>query len=550
MRAAIYGRYSSDQQRATSIDDQFRNCRRRAEAEGWQILREFADLAMSGADSARPQYQAMLKSAERGEFDILLVDDLSRLTRDSLEAERTIRTLEFRGMRIVAVSDGYDSRNPGRKIQRGFKGLMNELFLDDLAERVHRGQEGQALKGFWNGGKPYGFKLVPVTDPSRRDAYDQPARIGTRLVIDEKQAAIVREIFQRFVDGASHRAIAAVLNERGVPSAGTMWRRKKHRTSGWMGSAVRVILRNRLYCGVVTWNACRFVRDPTTERVVRRRRPKAEWISRADESLRIISDEMFDRAQKRAQVRSNSSERLKSGGKSRYLLSGLLRCSICGRHYIIADARSYACSSHLNGAACTNKMRVRRDTLERKVLEPVRAELLDPDRVRRMVDHMQRQFAALTREAAQRRLDVPAELGQLDARLERLRERLRKGDPDLTDDELQAAIERVQAKRQELSLAQSTDESAKVLAMLPRAAELYRRQIDAGLEKDPELAQKARLILRELLGPIQLRPEPDGSLWADFTMQPAALVKMAAGTDGRGEPSCSVPAIPVSIFLR
>jgi hypothetical protein len=71
LRAATYSRYSDDQQRETSITDQQRNCRRRAEAEGWVIAYQFADYAISGADSSRPEYQAMLKSARAGEFQRL-----------------------------------------------------------------------------------------------------------------------------------------------------------------------------------------------------------------------------------------------------------------------------------------------------------------------------------------------------------------------------------------------------------------------------------------------------------------------------------------------
>jgi site-specific DNA recombinase len=68
---------------------------------------------------------------------------------------------------------------------------------------VPRSQEGQALKGFWNGGKPYGYRLRPVLDPSRRDPYGQPERVGTHLEIDPEQAPIVKRIFERFVEGAS-----------------------------------------------------------------------------------------------------------------------------------------------------------------------------------------------------------------------------------------------------------------------------------------------------------------------------------------------------------
>ncbi|EQD30603.1 protein containing Resolvase, partial [mine drainage metagenome] len=136
MKAALYARFSSDLQRATSIEDQLRNCRKRVELEGWVVVATYADAAMSGTDANRPQYRAMLEAAAGREFDVLIVDDLSRLTRDAVECERAIRRLEFIGLRIIATSDGYDSTRKARKVHRGFKGLMNEIFLDDLRERV------------------------------------------------------------------------------------------------------------------------------------------------------------------------------------------------------------------------------------------------------------------------------------------------------------------------------------------------------------------------------------------------------------------------------
>jgi hypothetical protein len=89
-RAVAYARYSSEQQRAASIDDQLRNCRRRADDEGRAVIREYADRAITGADSSRPQYREMLSAADRREFDILLVDYLSRLAplRQAAEAHR------------------------------------------------------------------------------------------------------------------------------------------------------------------------------------------------------------------------------------------------------------------------------------------------------------------------------------------------------------------------------------------------------------------------------------------------------------------------------
>jgi DNA invertase Pin-like site-specific DNA recombinase len=472
MKAALYARFSSDLQRATSIEDQFRNCRKRAELEGWTVVATYADAAMSGTDANRPQYRAMLEAAARRDFDVLIVDDLSRLTRDAVECERTIRRLEFIGLRIIATSDGYDSTSKARKVHRGFKGLMNEIFLDDLRERVHRGLTGQAQKHFWCGGRPYGFRLKPVLDPSRLDVYGQPTRIGTVLEIDSEQAAIVREIFTRFVDSASCLAISRELNARGVPSPGSTWRRKTRRCTGWMASAIRVILKNPLYCGRMRWNVSQFVRDPDSGKYKRRRRPQADWVENREESLRIIPDEVFERAQARTRASADSDKRLKSGGKTRYLLSGLLVCKVCKAHYVIADARSYACSGHWRGGACANDIRVRRDAIERVILGGIYRDLLEPERVARMANEMRAAYAERMRAVAARAGDLPRELEELDARIMRLRERLKAGDPDLTPDELQAAIDRAEAKRRQVFDVQPTKrDNARLLAMLPRTAE-------------------------------------------------------------------------------
>lgn len=532
MRAAFYGRFSSDLQRSTSIEDQFRNCRRRAEAEGWAVVATFADEAMSGSDATRPQYRAMLEAAARHDFDVLVVDDLSRLTRDAVECERIIRRLEFAGLRIVATSDGYDSTSKARKVHRGFKGLMNEVFLDDLRERVHRGLAGQAQKHYWCGGRPYGYRLKPILDASRRDAYGQPSRIGTVLEVDQSQANVVREIFSRFAEGASCLTIARELNARQIPSPGSTWKRKTRRCSGWMASAVRVILRNPLYRGHVRWNVSQFVRDPDSGSHKRRARPQAEWVEHQDEAVRIISDDLYAKAQARTRSSADGDQRLKSGGKSKYPLSGLLVCRVCGAHYVMADARSYACSGYWNGGACSNHIRMRRDALERVVLGGVRRDLLAPERVQRMAQEMQAAYTERMRAAAARIEIVPRELQALDARIERLRERLKAGDPDLTADEFQVAVERAESKRRELR--PEARQNARILSLLPRAAELYRQQIEQGLDGDPQGASRARLILRDLLGEITLAPGEDGSLWASYAMQPAVLLR-GAGTGGRGD---------------
>src|SRR5690606_16085015 len=112
--------------------------------------------------------------------------------------------------------------------------------------------------------------------------------------------------------------------------------------------------------------------------------------------------------------------------------------------------------------------------------------------------------------------EVPQELRESDARLDRLRKRLREGDPDMAADEIRAAIERAEAKRRQLRLGlQEGAEVSRVAAAVPRAVEICDQRIALGLLGDAKATEEARLVLRELVSDrIRLSPKPDGSLWA------------------------------------
>jgi septal ring factor EnvC (AmiA/AmiB activator) len=138
---------------------------------------------------------------------------------------------------------------------------------------------------------------------------------------------------------------------------------------------------------------------------------------------------------------------------------------------------------------------VRRDAIERVILGGVRRDLLAPERVERMAAEIRVAYSERMREIAARAETLPHEIQELDARITRLRERLKDGDPDLMADELQAGIERAENKRRELlDVRPAERENARVLALMPQAAELYREQIDLGLGGDPAAAAKARTI--------------------------------------------------------
>ncbi len=147
MKCATYSRYSTDMQREASIADQVRNCEKHAQREGWQIIRRYADKGISGTKTDRPQYQQMLADAQARKFDIVLVDDLSRLSRDDIETKQSIKRLRYWGTRLIGVSDGFDSDAKGYKVQAAVRGMINEIYIDDLKEKTHRGMVGVALAG-------------------------------------------------------------------------------------------------------------------------------------------------------------------------------------------------------------------------------------------------------------------------------------------------------------------------------------------------------------------------------------------------------------------
>ncbi len=148
MKAAIYARYSSDLQREASIEDQSRNCERACSQYGFQITHRFSDEAMSGAKTNRPGYQALLEAARQREFDIIVVDEVSRLWRDQEEQWRAVKLLEFKGVHILGVSDGVNTASKTMVVK--VREEWESFFLPGLAATTYI-PENHAELGIFNG---------------------------------------------------------------------------------------------------------------------------------------------------------------------------------------------------------------------------------------------------------------------------------------------------------------------------------------------------------------------------------------------------------------
>src|SRR4029079_559064 len=264
IRAVIYARYSSDNQRDASIEDQVRQCRARIDQEGWQKAEIYSDHAISGATTLRPGYQKMLEDARAGRFEILVAEALDRLSRDQENIAGLFKQLTFAGVRLVTLAEGEIS-----ELHVGLKGTMNALFLKDLAQKTRRGLEGRVRQGRSGGGLCYGYKVI-----GELDAHGQPLRGGRR--IDAAEAAGVRRIFAEFANGKSPRAIARGLNAEGAHGpGGRPWGDTTIRGHALRGTG---ILRNELYIGQLVWNGLRYVKNPSTGKRLSRLNAPAAWI--------------------------------------------------------------------------------------------------------------------------------------------------------------------------------------------------------------------------------------------------------------------------------
>lgn len=516
MRTAAYCRFSSDQQREASIRDQLRNIEAYCTWMGWLMPALYQDQAQSGSRNDRPGYQAMLGAAELKAFDVLLVDDLSRLSRDHIETAQTIRVLKFAGIRVIGVSDGTDTARDGYKLETGLRGLMSEYYLDDLAKKTHRGLMGQALAGYSAGGMPYGYKSV--NDGT-----------GFKRMIDPEQAEWVRYIFRRYADGAGYRAIACELNAAKVPSPrGTTW---AHSALYPDGKGVG-LLGNPLYNGRQIWNRTYWTKDPMTGRRRRNQRPQAEWVITEHPDLKIVDDDLWAAVEARIRaVKRGTTERKASNGRGaggrgpKYLFSGLLRCGVCGGSFVLTERDRYGCACHKDrgDVVCTNKSKVRRQTVERVLLERVKAQLLTPD----ACTTFEREVRDMLKKAKPDSNAARQRLASAQKEVENIMLAIKAGIVTAsTKTALQDAEQAVADAKAEIDAIARWEPTQ----ILPRAKEIYRDMVGK-LESIEDVAS-AREVLRQLIGEVKLIPE-NGTLTAEMQspgLAGALQITLVAGT--------------------
>ena len=515
-RAAIYSRYSSDNQRDASIEDQVRICQQKIEQEQWQLAEVYSDHAISGASTLRPGYQKMLEDARAGRFDCLVSEALDRLSRDQADIAGLYKQLSFLDVRLITLSEGDIT-----ELHIGLKGTMNALFLKDLADKTRRGLEGRVRQGKSGGGLCYGYDVVKAVDET-----GEPIRGGR--CINEAEAVVVVRIFKEFAAGRSPRKIAHVLNQEKIPGpAGRGWGPSTIHGNWRRGTG---ILNNELYIGRLVWNRQRFIKDPNTGKRQARLNPEAKWIVEGAPHLRIIDQDIWEQVKSRQSNTRQCVTSAKDGIRSerarrpRYLLSGILKCGVCGGGFSKISQHHYGCSTARNKGTCANRLSIRRDHLEETVLDGLKHHLMHPDCVQEFVSSFHKEMNSLAATHDIDRDRIKRDIDKTNHHLQRIIQAIKDGVPGLT---LKDELTELEAHKASL-LAKQEETPPPTPRLHPNLASLYRQKVANLAEalNENQTRLEAAEAIRSLIDEIRLVPK-DGTLKIELFGELAALVNLA-----------------------
>ena len=323
MKAVIYARYSSDNQREESIEGQIRECTAFAEKNDLTILKHYIDRAYSARTDHRPAFQEMIKDSDKHLFDMVIVWKLDRFSRDRYDSARYKVLLKKNNVRVVSATEVISSGADGILLESVLEGFA-EYYSADLAEKVTRGMTENALKCKFNGGSmPIGY----VIDEEQH------------FQIDPLTAPFVLEAFKRYIEGATMKELIDFFNEKGI----------KNKSGGDINyNSIQRMLNNRRYIGEYAF------RD----------------IVVPDGIPAIVPKELFDRVQ--AKLAKNKKSPARHKAEEDYLLTTKLFCGCCGA-YMCGESgkgrsgevhRYYKCVSIKKRRAICNKKSVRKDWIE------------------------------------------------------------------------------------------------------------------------------------------------------------------------------------------
>lgn len=338
-----------------------------SELSGYEAV-EFSDDGFSGANMNRQGMQKLLKEVKANNIICIIVKDMSRFSRDYIEMGTYLNQIfPFMGIRFIAINDHYDSREHHGstiEIDTAFQTLLYDLYSKDVSVKVKASIENKCAKG------EYVFGQAPF-------GYEKSKEIKNAVIVNKKEAEIVRYIFSLAVQGKTSTQIARQLYEENVPTITQMRNPETKYTDGkvhsWSVTAIRKILNNRFYLGEMAYG--KSVRKSVGSQngiAV----PKEDWKVIRNHHEALISEEIYE------QVSSFRLDYSTKRNREKHPLTGKLYCGGCGYSMIYKPLheknryRRFECRKHalLQIPDCCTYMNA--DLLEETVLMMLNKELM------------------------------------------------------------------------------------------------------------------------------------------------------------------------------
>ena len=507
LRAAILARRSTSHQE-TSIERQVADARAFADARGWSLADAHVYFVeeVSGSIAARPDLDAVLAAARSvpRPFDVLIIQNEDRLSRVMWRQLALLVDLHEAGLRVFRYCDGQEvmSDTSEQKLLMAIQAYLSEAERDKIVSRTREASHYRGRNGWVTGGKLFGYDNVRVGE-------GRGSHVERR--INEAEAAVIRRIFRRQAEGAGIRTIAGELNRDKIPSP----RAGKRGIGTWAGSAIRAMLLNEHYKGVLVFGKKR--NSVRGGKKVVLSVPEAEWIRVDAPDLRLIDDETWESVQRRFKGRPSFGG---TGGTPRGILIGNLVCGGCGgRVYALGGTggmgeHRYACGRRHQGGAitCGNAHKTQVSSLDAETARAIFERLLSPE----VVDAVVERAVLLHQE---RKGGRSSELAEVQARIDaarRKRDNFIAAIGSLADASSVGSITAaLQKAEEELRFAEGRLSALANARPRDDGADRLRATYRQRLETMPALLTsdvvRGRAVLRDLLAePLRANPVRDG----------------------------------------
>ena len=396
MNIAAYCRVSTDKEdQLNSLETQKEFFLEYTKRTGDNLIKLYADEGISGTKiKNRKEFQRMLADAEKGLFDMVVVKDISRFARNTVDLLQSVRKLKSLGIETQFLTANMTSMGNSEFVLTIFGALAQEESAN-TSKRIKFGKKMNAEKG---------------RVPNIVYGYDKTIGDYFNLSINEEEAKVIRQMYKWYTEeGFGGAKIANMLNERGM---------KTKRGSNWSQNAVCRILTNEIYTGKII-NGKQEVADFLTGQ--RKEKDESEWLVTLRPELRIIDDETFDRAQEILKGRHDSFKMTHERQSNKHLFSTLIKCKDCGwsfrrtvRQYKNTYIR-WVCSGHNGRGAdsCPNAITVDEEELI-QVLQEYFQDVLS--KKKKVIDHVIKEFQRVYKakdENVEYEKELTAELNRL-----------------------------------------------------------------------------------------------------------------------------------------